>query len=199
VLFRITRVRDADCADDLRGGGGRQAAGLPVHLRLPQSHIIRTRRPRYSRSLVQVRECVEFIDSSSVIWVRIPIALTPCCGSVTFCTDLDAYPDPRLCTSDYWIRIRNTGALTSFFKDKNHKEVRRRRNQDFSGVSYYFCSMMEGFGSVSGPILVTNGSGCGSWRPKNIRIRNTALALMSPCPDPYPLPVAIKLKGKFLF
>ncbi len=60
VLYRVTRVRDANCAHDLRGGGRRQAAGLPVHLRLPESHIIRTRRPRYSRPLVQVEEYEKF-------------------------------------------------------------------------------------------------------------------------------------------
>ncbi len=42
--------------------------------------------------------------------------------------------------------------------------------------SYYFCLMMERSGAGSGTVLVTNGSGCGSGRPKNIRIRipNTA-------------------------
>ncbi len=37
------------------------------------------------------------------------------------------------------------------------------------GFSHYFCLTMEGSGSV----LVTNGSGCGSGRPKNTRIHNT--------------------------
>ncbi len=41
------------------------------------------------------------------------------------------------------------------------------RNQ---GFSYNFCLMIEGSGSIP----LTNGSRSGSWKPKNIRIRNTA-------------------------
>ncbi len=46
-------------------------------------------------------------------------------------------------------------------KIKSHtlKKLQNSRNQ---GFSYYFCLMMEGSGSV----LVANGSGCGSGRPK---------------------------------
>jgi hypothetical protein len=44
----------------------------------------------------------------------------------------------------------------------------------------------EGSGSASGSVLVTSGSGCGSRRPKNIRIlripiRNTGLHAVSLC------------------
>ncbi len=62
-----------------------------------------------------------------------------------------------------WIRIRcGPGTMV-----KRHKKSQNSRNQSFS---CYFCLMMKG----SGPVLVTNGSECGSGRPKNIRIHNTA-------------------------
>ncbi len=50
-------------------------------------------------------------------------------------------------------------------KEKKSKKLLNSRNQ---GFSYYFFLMMEGSGAGSG--LVTNGSECGSGRPKNIRI-----------------------------
>ncbi len=53
----------------------------------------------------------------------------------------------------------NTGTFTSFFKVK---KLQNGRNQDFP---YYFCLMTDRVR------IVTNGSGCGSGRPKNIRIR----------------------------
>jgi hypothetical protein len=71
--------------------------------------------------------------------------------------------------------------FTSFFKEKIQIESQNSRNQ---GFSYYFCTMIEGSGtragSESGSIPLTNGSGSGSRRPKNmwiqwIRIRNTGL------------------------
>jgi hypothetical protein len=50
------------------------------------------------------------------------------------------------------------------------------------GFSYYFCMMIEGSGSESGSIPLTNGSESGSRKPKNIwirwiRIRNTAFTV----------------------
>ncbi len=59
-------------------------------------------------------------------------------------------------------------------KIKSQKEVTRQQKSRFF---YYFCLMMEGFGVGSVPL--TNGSGGGSGRPKNkrirwMRIRNTA-------------------------
>jgi hypothetical protein len=60
------------------------------------------------------------------------------------------------------IRIRITGTITSFFKENDViKKLQNRRNQGFLLV------MEE---SRNGSVLVTNGSGYGSWRPKNIRI-----------------------------
>ncbi len=65
--------------------------------------------------------------------------------------------------------------LHHFSKIKSQKVSQNSRNQ---GFSYYFCMMIEGFGS--GSIPLTNGSGSG--KPKNkwirwirirIRIRNT--------------------------
>ncbi len=59
------------------------------------------------------------------------------------------------------------GTFTLFFKDKKSK--RSHKTVVFIGFSYYFCLMIEG-----------SGSGSGSRRPQNIRmrqiwIRNTAL------------------------
>jgi hypothetical protein len=67
--------------------------------------------------------------------------------------------------------------FTSFFKEKIQKESQNSRNQ---GFSYYFCMIIEGSESGSGSIPLTNGSGSGSRRPKNmwirwIRIRNTVI------------------------
>jgi hypothetical protein len=54
------------------------------------------------------------------------------------------------------------------------KVMKKLQKSRIQGFSYYFCLMMEGSeaGSGSGAesVLVTNGSGCGSGRPKNIRI-----------------------------
>ncbi len=76
----------------------------------------------------------------------------------------DPYADPGG-PKHMRMRIRNTGTFTSFFKEKVIKKLHYSRNQ---GFSYYFCLMMEGSGAWS--ILVTNGSGCGSGRPKTVRI-----------------------------
>ncbi len=59
--------------------------------------------------------------------------------------------------------------LHHFSKIKSQKESQNSRNQ---GFSYYFCMMIEGSGSVSGSIPLTNASGSG--KPKNKWIRNTA-------------------------
>ncbi len=52
--------------------------------------------------------------------------------------------------------------LHHFSKIKSKKKSQNSRNH---GFSCYFCSMIEGSGS--GSILLTNGSGSGSRRPKN--------------------------------
>jgi hypothetical protein len=59
--------------------------------------------------------------------------------------DLDADPE-------HWFKVK-----------KSHKTVKNK------GFSYYFFLMMEG--SEARSVLVTNGSGCGSGKPKNKRIR----------------------------
>jgi hypothetical protein len=55
-------------------------------------------------------------------------------------------------------------------KIKNHNKLQNSRNQ---GFSYYFCLIMEGSWAIfgAGSVLVTDGSGYGSGRPKNVRIR----------------------------
>jgi hypothetical protein len=62
------------------------------------------------------------------------------------------------------------------------------RNQ---GFSYYFCMMIEGSRSGSGSIPLTNGSGSGSRRPKNmwnrwIRIQEAQKHVDPVDPDPDP-------------
>ncbi len=55
---------------------------------------------------------------------------------------------------------------------RHKKSKRKSQNSRNQGFSYYFCLLMEGSGSIP----LTNGSGFGSGRLKNmwIRIRNTA-------------------------
>ncbi len=66
--------------------------------------------------------------------------------------------------SNFFCFLLFEATLTSVFKEKSrHKESQNRRNQ---GFSYYFCLVIEGFGS--GSVYRANGSGSG--RPKNIRI-----------------------------
>jgi hypothetical protein len=64
------------------------------------------------------------------------------------------------------IRIQNTGTFTHSSKIK---VIKKSQNSNKSRVCILFCLMMEGSGA--GSVLLTNGSGCGSGRPKNIRIR----------------------------
>ncbi len=120
-----------------------------------------------------------------------------CCGSMKFWygsgsadpypwqMDPDADPDPAIFVSDLQEANKKLSFLAYYFLKvhlhhfsmiKSHKEVTKQygRNQRFS---YYFCLMIEG-GSGYGSVSLTNGSGCGSGRPKNIwilriRIRNT--------------------------
>jgi hypothetical protein len=68
------------------------------------------------------------------------------CGSVPQSYGPDSDPDPVLFVSDLQDAKQNS------------------RNQ---GFSYFFC-LIEGSGSESGSVLLTNGSGSG--RPKNLRI-----------------------------
>jgi hypothetical protein len=66
----------------------------------------------------------------------------------------------------YFLKVH----LHHFSKIKSQKEVTKQWNQ---GFPYYFYLMIEG--SESGSVPLTDGSE--SQRPKNIRIRNTALDL----------------------
>jgi hypothetical protein len=94
--------------------------------------------------------------------------------------DLDSDPGPAIFVIDiqhaskklifntifsayYFLKVH----LHHFSKIKCQKESPNIRNQ---GFSYYFCMMIEGSGSGSIPLT----SGSGSWRPKNMWIRNTA-------------------------
>jgi hypothetical protein len=58
-------------------------------------------------------------------------------------------------------RIRNTGTFPSYFNDKSHKEVTKQ----YKPRVFLLFLLDDGAGSV----LLTNGSGCGSGRLKNIR------------------------------
>ncbi len=85
-------------------------------------------------------------------------------------------PDPAIFVIDlqaaniklfFFLRITVLfeGTFTSFLK---YKVLKKSQNSRIQGFSYYFCSMIEGSGS--GSVSLTNGSGFGSRRPKNIRI-----------------------------
>jgi hypothetical protein len=63
------------------------------------------------------------------------------------------------------------GTFTSFFKDKKSKRCHKLQKSRNQGFSYYFCLMIEGAGSIT----LTDGSGSGFRRPKNI---------WDPDPDP---------------
>ncbi len=92
-------------------------------------------------------------------------------------------PYPRIHASDNWIfcLFLFEGTFTSFFKDKKSKrsnktvEIKVFLTQGLTptelgkGFSYYFCLMIEGAGA--GSIPLTNGSGSGFTRPKNMWIR----------------------------
>ncbi len=108
-----------------------------------------------------------------------------CCGFVTFWygsgsgtvdpylwpTDPESDPAPDPDPANFFGALQDgnkkffclllfEATFTSFFKDK------KSQNSMNQGFSYYFCLMIEGSGSVP----LTNGSGFGSGRPKNIRI-----------------------------
>jgi hypothetical protein len=70
------------------------------------------------------------------------------------------------CFAFYFLKVH----LHLIFQDKKFIEKsQNRRNQCFS---YYSCLMIEESrsGAGSGSVSLTNGSGPGSWRPKNIWI-----------------------------
>jgi hypothetical protein len=104
--------------------------------------------------------------------------------------DPDADPDPSIfinglqdsnkklifCIKSFSAYYSLKVLLHHFSKIKSQKEVTNSKNQ---GFSCYFYLMIEGSGAVSGSIPLTNGSGSGSMRPKNmwiwIRICSTGL------------------------
>ncbi len=100
-----------------------------------------------------------------------------CCGSTEILVRTRT-ADPYLVCDliRYFLNVH----LHHFSKIKVIKKSQNSRNQCFS---YYFCLMVEGSGARSGSISLTNGSGFGSGRPRNIwilriwiriRISNTA-------------------------
>jgi hypothetical protein len=121
-----------------------------------------------------------------------------CCGSLTFwCVSGSGSADPCLLTNgsgsccfhhspsrrqqknkkrqkELFCILLFEGTFISFSKIKSQKEVTKQTKK---GVSYYFCLMIKDsrVGSGSRSIPLTDGSGSGSRRPKNmwIRIRNT--------------------------
>ena len=70
-------------------------------------------------------------------------------------------------------------AWTSFSKIKRSQSQRSHKAVGIKVILFYFCLVIEGSGSESGSIPLTNGSRSGSRRPKNtwirIRIRNTGI------------------------
>jgi hypothetical protein len=104
--------------------------------------------------------------------------------------DPDADPDPAIFLIDlqdankilmclfkrFFCLLLFEGAFTSFSKISQKAFTKQYESR----FSYYFCLVIEGSGpgagSESGSIPLTNGSGAGSRRPKNmwIRIRNAA-------------------------
>ncbi len=94
-----------------------------------------------------------------------------CCGSVTF------WYGSGSCYFHQWPSRWQDGLLlreatfTSFFKIKSYEEVTKQYGRNQKCSSYFFL-MVEGSGSVP----LTNRSGYGSWKPKNLRIwiRNIA-------------------------
>ncbi len=94
-------------------------------------------------------------------WIRILLFSSLTCKMLTKKTNLK-----NSFSAYYFWKVH----LHYFSKIKSKKKLQTSRSQ---GFSYYFCMMIEGsgFAAGSGLIPITNGSGSGSRRPKNIRIR----------------------------
>ncbi len=79
------------------------------------------------------------------------------------------------CYFRYWPlrRQQKTKSFSVYYFLKLHShhflKIKILKSHKWSFL-YYFCLMIEGSGSIP----LTNGSGSGSRRPKNIRIRNTS-------------------------
>ncbi len=74
------------------------------------------------------------------------------------------------CLLPYFLKVH----LHYFSKIKSQKEPQNSRTQDFS---YYFCMMIEGYGSRAGSGFIPLTSGSGSGRPKNTWIRDFSISL----------------------
>ncbi len=118
--------------------------------------------------------------SMTFVWIRIRGSMPLTNGSCYFCHWPSRYQQQQnfVIKISYAYRFLKVH-FHNFSKIKSLKESQNRRNQDFS---YYFCMMIEGSGSIP----LTNESGFGSGRPKNmwirirIRIRKTSLQCSSP-------------------
>ncbi len=140
----------------------------PKKLAISAVHYLRRYFSEHMPSLLDTvrKKVVQFLEPEHCI-KSFNTGTEQCWGSVTFWYGTD--PDPYLWPTDPggpktygFLRFRtfNTGTFTTFSKDKKFKKnVQNSRNR---GFSCYFCLMME----ESGSVLLTNGSGCGSWRPK---------------------------------
>ncbi len=99
-----------------------------------------------------------------------------CWGSLTFWYGSGCgFSDPHLWLTDPDVNPGGPKTYGSWFGTLVHlhhsskiKVINSLQNSRNQGFSYYFCLMMKGSGD--GSVLVTNGSGCGSRRPKNVRI-----------------------------
>jgi hypothetical protein len=111
-----------------------------------------------------------------LVWIRIQIWIsgsmpltnefgsTSGSGSCYFLIDLQETNKNIFIFSNLFFLLHFKGTFTSFLK-KVKKKSQINRNQS------YCCLMIEGTGSRSHTIPLTNGSGSGSRRPKNIRIQ----------------------------
>jgi hypothetical protein len=138
-----------------------------------------------------------------LVWIRIRGSMPLTNGLMDLDPDSDPDPDPSIFIIDlqdankkrikkksfsaWYLLFEGTGTYTSFFKDKKSKRSHKvTKTEEIKGFSYYFCLMIEGSRSIP----LTNGSGYGSMRPKNmwiqwIRIRNTATCCV-PVSDIFP-------------
>jgi hypothetical protein len=100
--------------------------------------------------------------------------------------DPDADPDPAIFMNDlqdsnkktikklFFCIILFEGTVTKFFKDKKSKRSHKIVEIiEIKVFSYYFCWIIE----VSGSIPLTNGSGSGSRRLKNMWIRSIRIRI----------------------
>ncbi len=109
-------------------------------------------------------QCCQSFAKKSVVENKLPPG-KQCCGSMTFWCGSGSGFGSGSCYFRHCLRRQQ----------KVKKKSQYSRNQ---GFSYCFCLMIEESGSRSGSIPLTNGSGFGSRRPKNIRIRRSGSATL---------------------